>query len=437
MAQHSSIGINSDQISLISSPKAFAQSILSAIRGATKRIYITALYIQDDEAGREILHALCQAKQANPALDINVFVDYRRAQRGLIGEKEQLGNRALYLNLSEEYAETINIYGVALKSKEFLGVLHLKGMVFDDNVLYSGASLNNVYLHHDDKYRLDRYYDIHSPALANSFVKFLDEYLIEPGRCPLLNRGDLPNIQRQKQLTTQLRNQLKKVSYICDESSSGDISIQPLLGFGRRKNLLNKSIRQVVRNAEKELLIFTPYFNFPKVLSRDVVRALKKGVKVDIVVGDKTANDFYESDQSKFSFINIVPYIYESLLHRFIKKQQKFIDSGLLNIHLWKHGNNSYHLKGVIADNRCHMLTGSNLNPRAWNLDIENGLLIDDPKKSLLPLLEQEKSIIFAHTKRIKSANCIEQPNQYPEKPKKLMKRLKVSSIDKILQRFL
>lgn len=38
-------------------------------------------------------------------------------------------------------------FGVPINTREVFGVLHVKGFVFDDTVLYSGASINNVYLH--------------------------------------------------------------------------------------------------------------------------------------------------------------------------------------------------------------------------------------------------------------------------------------------------
>ena len=43
----------------------------------------------------------------------------------------------------------IQIYGVPVKTKEVFGVLHLKGFVFDDQVFYTGASINNAYLQHE------------------------------------------------------------------------------------------------------------------------------------------------------------------------------------------------------------------------------------------------------------------------------------------------
>ena len=60
------------------------------------------------------------------------------------------------------------IYGVPVNTREALGVLHLKGFVVDDTVIYSGASINDVYLHQHEKYRYDRYQLITNEALADT-----------------------------------------------------------------------------------------------------------------------------------------------------------------------------------------------------------------------------------------------------------------------------
>ena len=137
--------VSSGDIDIFSTPKEYKARLLSLISSARQRIYISALYVQDDDAGREVLHALYQAKAKTSELDIKIFVDYHRGQRGLIGEKGSLGNRAIYLALAEQYQQQIAIYGVAVKPKELFGVLHLKGMVFDDVLFYTGASINDIF----------------------------------------------------------------------------------------------------------------------------------------------------------------------------------------------------------------------------------------------------------------------------------------------------
>lgn len=146
----------------------FQGRITARIASAKHSIYIAALYLEDDEAGREILQALMDAKAANPTLDIKVLVDFHRARRGLIGHKGDSGNYLMYRRVMAEAEHPIDILGVPVKSREFMGVLHLKGFIIDDAVIYSGASLNNIYLQQHDKYRFDRYHLIESAELARS-----------------------------------------------------------------------------------------------------------------------------------------------------------------------------------------------------------------------------------------------------------------------------
>ena len=437
--------VSSSEIDVLTAPKQYKAQLLSLIANARHRIYITALYLQDDEAGREILHALYSAKAKTPSIDIKVFVDFHRAKRGLIGEKESLGNRALYLALAEQYSEKIGIYGVAVKRKELFGVLHLKGMVFDEVLFYTGASINDIYMQQHNRYRLDRYYQIESEALTNSFCQYLTSTFVDSALAPLLNEHELPSPVQQKRNIIALKLLLKKSAYQMHFSGNDKkstviddpISIIPLIGYGRLNNVLNKVIRKTIKSSEKTLLIFTPYFNLPPVLARDIINALKRGVKITLVVGDKTANDFYIPKEAAFSTIGIVPYIYEMLLKRFVKRYQNFIDKGLLNVHLWQHQDNSFHLKGIISDERYHLLTGSNLNPRAWGLDLENGLLLDDPTKSLMAKVKPELQAIMEHTKRINHFSELDSVTDYPEKPKKLLNKIRFTQIDRILKRFL
>jgi CDP-diacylglycerol--serine O-phosphatidyltransferase len=295
------------------------------------------------------------------------------------------------------------------------------------------------------RYRLDRYYRINSAPLANSFCQYLTDVFVKSNLAPLLNEHDLPNQAQQRRNIISLRSLLKKSAYqveftdINKESGvvTNPISIMPLIGYGRRKNQLNKVIRQTVKNTQQKLLILTPYFNFPPVLARDVIKALKRGVKITIIVGDKTANDFFIEDENEFTPIGIVPYVYEILLKRFVKRYQHFIDNGLLDINVWQNEKNSFHLKGVISDERYHLLTGSNLNPRAWSLDLENGLLLDDPSKGLMPKVTAELVNIMEYAKPIKHYSEIESVTDYPNKPKKLLKKIRLTQIDRVLKRLL
>jgi CDP-diacylglycerol--serine O-phosphatidyltransferase len=148
-----SFPLTAEAVTILSGAAEYRRCLLEKIAQATRRIYIVALYLQQDEAGQEILDALHAAKLARPELDVVVVVDWLRAQRGLIGAGKQPGNSAWYQEMTRTHESVVPVYGVPVQTRELFGVLHLKGFVIDDCVIYSGASLNNVYLHKFDKYR--------------------------------------------------------------------------------------------------------------------------------------------------------------------------------------------------------------------------------------------------------------------------------------------
>ncbi|GIU35474.1 CDP-diacylglycerol--serine O-phosphatidyltransferase [Shewanella schlegeliana] len=430
------IPLQPDSLSWLLTPKALKAELLSRIAGATHSIYIAALYLEDDEAGREILAALIEAKNQNPQLDVKVLVDFHRARRGLIGHKGDSGNYFMYRKVIEAAEHPIDILGVPVKSREFMGVLHLKGFVIDDSVIFSGASLNNIYLHQDDKYRFDRYHVIESAELARSMREMIQHYLVNDVAVTSLTQPKETERLPAKTEITSLKHRLAKAEYKFQETRIGN-RVTPLMGLGRKKNKLNKVIVAMVEESKDSLFICTPYFNPPYILVRALTKHLRKGKKIDIVVGDKTSNDFYIPPEEEFSTIGALPYMYEQSLRKFAKRQQWAIENGQLNIHLWKDGRNSFHLKGISADSHRHLITGSNLNPRAWALDLENGLLLQDESECWKEQFEQEQQHILEHTERLYHYSQIETLQSYPAPVRKLMKRIKRLKADFLLRRIL
>ena len=137
-----------------------------------------------------------------------------------------------------------------------------------------------------------------------------------------------------------------------------------------------------------------PYFNLPALLVRNIIYLLRQGKQVEIIVGDKTANDFYIPEDQPFKIIGALPYLYEINLRRFLSRLQRYVDTGQLIVRLWKDGDNSYHLKGMWVDEEWQLVTGNNLNPRAWRLDLENAILIHDPKQEMR---EQQRAGMHPH----------------------------------------
>lgn len=278
-------GLTTEDVQVLTNAKEYRTELLRLIGAAKKRIYITALYLQDDEAGREILTALHEASLANPELEVKVLVDFHRAQRGLIGAAKSDGNASMYCDFQEQYQSNVKVHGVPVKAKELFGVLHLKGFVIDDTLLYSGASLNNVYLQQDERYRLDRYFLVRQAGLCNSVIEFIETHLLSSAAVPRIDMRPLVKFNDIKVAQKQLMRELKSASYeSAAEASAGELGVRLFLGLGRRSNKLNRLIKSLFDTTEQELVLYTPYFNFPAPLMRSLRRLLKQGKQVTIVV---------------------------------------------------------------------------------------------------------------------------------------------------------
>lgn len=180
-----------------------------------------------------------------------------------------------------------------------------------------------------------------------------------------------------------------------------------------------------------------PYFNLPAILVRNIIWLLRQGKEVEIIVGDKTANDFYIPEDQPFKIIGALPYLYEINLRRFLSRLQYYVNIGQLTVRLWKDGENSYHLKGLWVDDEWIMVTGNNLNPRAWRLDLENAILIHDPLQQLTEQRDRELHLIRQHTTVVEHFRDLESIADYPIKVRKLIRRLRRIRIDRLISRIL
>ena len=438
LAQLPKISQSVDDVEFFYAPAHFRETLLEKIASATRRICIVALYLEQDEGGRAILNALYEAKRQRPELDVRVLVDWHRAQRGRIGAAASNTNADWYCRTAQENPGIdIPVYGVPVNTREALGVLHFKGFIIDDSVLYSGASLNDVYLHQLDKYRYDRYHLIRNPQMADIMFNWVDKNLVHGRGVHRLDDPHRPKSPEIKNDVRSFRQELRDAVYrFQGDANNEELSVTPLVGLGK-SSLLNKTIFHLMPCAEHKLTICTPYFNLPAVLVRNIIQLLRDGKKVEIIVGDKTANDFFIPEDQPFKIIGALPYLYEINLRRFLSRLQYYVNTDQLVVRLWKDEDNSYHLKGMWVDDEWMLLTGNNLNPRAWRLDLENAILIHDPQHALAAKRDRELELIRTHTTVVRHYRDLQSIADYPVKVRKLIRRLRRIRIDRLISRIL
>lgn len=438
LAQLPKISQSVDDVAFFYSPADFRTALLSRIASATRRICIIALYLEQDDGGKGILQALYNARRQRPELDVRVLVDWHRAQRGRIGAAAANTNADWYYRMAQENPDVdVPVYGVPVNTREALGILHFKGFIIDDSVIYSGASLNDVYLHQHEKYRYDRYQCIRNPQLADVMFDWVTRNLVQ-GRG--VNRVDSETRPKSPEIKNNIRlyrQELRDTSFHFQGDADNDqLAVTPLVGLGK-SSTLNKTIFHLMPCTERKLTICTPYFNLPATLVRNIIHLLRDSKQVEIIVGDKTANDFFIPEDQPFKIIGALPYLYEINLRRFLSRLQYYVNTNQLIVRLWKDEDNSYHLKGMWVDDKWMLLTGNNLNPRAWRLDLENAILIHDPQRQLTTQREKELELIRQHTTVVKHYRDLQSIADYPIKVRKLIRRLRRIRIDRLISRIL
>ncbi|AKC31883.1 CDP-diacylglycerol--serine O-phosphatidyltransferase [Candidatus Pantoea carbekii] len=438
LSQLPKISQSVDDINIFYSPTEFCEILLKKISTAQQRICITALYLENDRAGRRIMQALYVARQTHPKIDISIWVDWHRAQRKRIDIARGPTNANWYYKISSKYSDiAIPVYGIPVNTREALGVLHLKGIIIDDMLLYSGANINDMYLHLCDKYRYDRYHLIRNAYLTNIMYEWICKHLKRSDAVNRLDQFQQPDNLKFKKKVRLFRQYLQNVNYtFISNVGNKTLALTPLVGLGKN-NIINKTILHLVLCTKYKIILCTPYFNPPAILVRKIIQVLRQGKKVEIIVGDKITNDFYIPADQKFKIISTLPYLYEINLRRFLSRLQYYISNHQLTVRIWKDCNNSYHLKGIWVDKTWMMITGNNLNPRAWRLDLENAVLIHDPLQELAKQREKELIIIRNNTTILKHFRELESICEYPEKVRKLIRRLRRISIDRLIKRLI
>ncbi|PHM90461.1 phosphatidylserine synthase, partial [Salmonella enterica subsp. enterica serovar Typhimurium] len=95
---------------------------------------------------------------------------------------------------------------------------------------------------------------------------------------------------------------------------------------------------------------------------RTIIQLLRDGKRVEIMVGDKTAKDFYIPNDEPFKSICALSYLYETNLRRFLSRLHYYVNTDQHVVRLWKDDDNTQHQKGMWVDDKWMLLTDNNLN---------------------------------------------------------------------------
>uniref|UniRef100_A0AAF5PUM6 CDP-diacylglycerol--glycerol-3-phosphate 3-phosphatidyltransferase n=1 Tax=Wuchereria bancrofti TaxID=6293 RepID=A0AAF5PUM6_WUCBA len=439
------VEVDPEKIKLIKTPTEFYEKLLCLIREAKERIVISTLYFGNGSYEKALVNELEKALAMNPNLKMNILVDYLRGTRGTAENNSvlllkrygcivsMLIHPFLYRNFkrltpraSVYLFHTPCLRGLKKmvlpeKVNEVVGLQHMKLLIFDNHIIFTGANLSGIYFTN----RLDRYILIENcPQLAN----FIDSLVEAVGSCSfMLNRQGITSLANKcdihpfkgnyeaykSMMYNRVMSTLNAFSKECDLENrfSTGTRIYPLLQMGIvsisqefkfLKNLLS------MQNHHLSLTISSGYLNFTDTYT-DLI-SNQNCFEMDVIYASPQANGFYQAS-GLFGFI---PLMYVHISYLFYKIMGSTVQMFEYNRPGW-----TYHAKGVWIDSKqsslsATMIGSSNFGHRSVHRDLEAQILIITCSEKLKRGLQEERSRILDYTTKVDAATFLQRDHFVP-----------------------
>lgn len=400
------IPIKAKDVIIIDKPNRFYESILEKVQLISKRLALSALYIGTGPREDALIKAICDRKNQNNCLEVHVILDANRAtrhdsmQRSSVKSLEKL---LLYdkvkLTLFKNFTNTTSQFNRLLskfqKWNEISSTYHSKFLIFDDDVLITGANLSDIYF---DK-RQDRYVMINnSKHLGDYMYNFLD--MINKKQQQERKLSSLNNITTAQE---SIKNSIYKYNKSYLESNNSiyneleqdtDSFVIPLSQFGPA-GITDKEDFLIFLDSilpdNGEVYLSSGYFN-----PSPTIEKLKLN---RVIAPSESANGFFNGN----GLLQYVPRLYTAISKRYLEKHLSCKYS-IYNRPGW-----SYHAKGIwyegLDDICIHVIGSSNFNYRSSYRDFETQLVILTKNKALMERLRNERISLWKDSYQIVWSN--------------------------------
>jgi len=449
--------ISSSNVRVLSTPDEFYQTLLELSGRAEQRVVLSSLYLGTGPHEQALVAALQQRMQQRPDLRVDVLLDYLRGTR-LVGEEKLSSVTALQPLLAQPIAPSssprVGLHLLQLpppavphqistlrgwverrfftgnKTREAVGVHHMKFYLFDDAVILSGANLSDTYFTN----RQDRYVLIRDAKLANFYAQLLerlwgmpfchtitnggqaDPAAVPAPRAPIDNAEEDAETRwgRRVQLGQQVMSLFQpRAEEKPAATKEVDTLIFPTLQLGTLGVTHDERItsglfalRSPSSQQPAQLDVATGYMNLTEGYTSTLLRGDERGAPtpVRILAAAADANGWYGAKGGG----RYVPDLYAAAAWELLQRTERAAQSERVQLLEWSRSGWSYHAKGAwltLPGARAPQLSliGSpNFGARSVQRDSETAIVMltaaDSP---LARAFEQERTRVLAHCKRV------------------------------------
>ncbi|KII88182.1 hypothetical protein PLICRDRAFT_91952 [Plicaturopsis crispa FD-325 SS-3] len=413
----------SRDVDILSRPDEFYRRLLDMIRRARKRIFISSLYIGSKE--HELVDALQISLASNPTLHVHLLLDLNRSTRPGASSTSHLLSPLLRIYPTRVHVSLFRspkLSGIMAKLvpprlNEGWGTWHAKVYGVDDEVMISGANLNESYFTN----RQDRYIHLTQPALAEYCFQFMQTisafsyHLLAPTpSSPEYNlswpdsQTNPHKFQRKAEKALTDFQASTRLSLLSEEQGSHDTVIFPIIQAGQfnvreEEECLTLLFKHLAENAPSSSTpgplvdLTSGYFGLSKSYQSLIIDST---VDCRIVAASPKANGFFGSG----GLSGHIPGGYTILEQQFMEavgaagRTMSIINGRPCGVELneWERDGWTYHAKGIWlsptpdAAPTLTLFGSTNLNTRSAQLDTELSFVMMTMSPALRQQLREE-----------------------------------------------
>jgi len=321
------------------------RAMIAAIQGAKKSIYWESYIFRGDTQRPNFINAL--KRRAKAGVVVKMVVDGFGSftlRRSVVRELKSAGVEVLFYN------GLIPWWNLAWFKHWWFHRNHKKLLIVDKK----GAFIGGVNVAKRMKHWADLQIELRGAIVRYLIKSFVASYRLSGGRdeikYPLLFQKGRVRIFHHSPFT--------------------------------EKSILKNYYKKTLRAARNKVVIVTPYFFPQRWLIKSLKRAIKRGVKVEVVLPSK----------SDYRFADLANYYLASLLYR---PGIKFLFTKKMN-----------HAKAILTDGREAMVGSQNIDAWSFDYNLEGGVVFEDEGmiRQLEKIIErwkgESRELVFNNGKR-------------------------------------
>ena len=399
-------------------PHGFHSLLRELIAGARRRISLASLYFGTGPLEAALLDDVDQALARSPALQVRLLFDHSRGNRKtptgssatFVGQRLHDDDRAqIFLHRLPQLAGVARALPSPLN--ELLAVCHFKVLVVDDTAILTGANLSDEYFHCRHA-RVIVVRDRGFADLLDGVVTIASAHsrrVRERGA-----RQDEPALPphevgaRVAQHVTDAARAARGPSANDDDDDDDVAHVLPLFqhprqGLHQERELL----RRLFANTDGELVIHTPYTNFPS----DYLQALgarlasRPAQRTSLLLASRQSHSFTTGRGLKA----LVPGFYAEREHHMHARLRAASDGGAsIELEHYHRPGWVFHSKGVwlrTDDETATVIGSSSFGARSVARDFDLSCLIVTRNEALRQALASEQTTTAPFTRAAEAAS--------------------------------